>query len=120
MSVKMPCAVRRLIAYPHCIMTKDNSLAVKRYFCQIVEPGKFLNQFTRVFVVISGNPKYLLAANLLSKLHSSRFRPHAKIPKEVQNVICFYASIQAFNNRIRYREEWYSGTNNLNTDKGEV
>src|SRR5439155_26896429 len=22
--------------------------------------------------------------------------------------------------RIRYREEWYSGTNNLNTDKGEV
>src|SRR6266576_6316079 len=85
MSVKMPCAVRRLIPYPHCIMTKDNSLAVKRYFCQILEPGKFLNQFTRVFVVISGNPKYLLAANLLSKLRSSRFRPHAKIPKEVQN-----------------------------------
>jgi hypothetical protein len=81
-------------------MTKDNSLAVKRYFCQIAGPGKFLNQFTRVFVVISGNPKYLLAANLLSKLRSSRFRPHAKIPKEVQNVIRFYASVQAFKNRM--------------------
>src|SRR6266480_8131020 len=80
MSVKMPCAVRRLIPYPHCIMTKDNSLAVKRHFCEIVEPGKLMNQFTRVFVVISGNSKYFLAANLLSKLRSSRFRPHTKIP----------------------------------------
>src|SRR6266576_770768 len=100
MSVKMPCAVRRLIPYPHCIMTKDNSLAVKRHFCEIVEPRKLMNQFTRVFVVISGNPKYLLAANLLSKFRSSRFRPHTKIPQEVQNVIRFYASVQAFNNRM--------------------
>src|SRR6266576_1902978 len=81
-------------------MTKDNSLAVKRHFCEIAEPGKLMNQFTRVFVVISGNPKYFLAANLLSKLRSSRFRPHTKIPQEVQNVIRFYASVQAFNNRM--------------------
>src|SRR6266849_538329 len=100
MSVKMPCAVRRLIPYPHCIMTKDNSLAVKRYFCEIVEPGKLLNQFTRVFVVISGDPKYPLAANLLSKFRSSRFRPHTKIPKEVQNVVRLYGGVQAFNNRM--------------------
>src|SRR5580704_4865819 len=37
--LKMPCAVRRLIPHPHCVMTKHNSLAVKRYFCEIVEPG---------------------------------------------------------------------------------
>jgi len=100
MPVKMPGSTGRLIPDSHRIVTKDDSLAVERDFCEVVEPGKLLNEFTRVFVVIPGDPKYLLAANVLPKLRSSCFGPDTKIPKEVQNVISFYASVQAFKNRM--------------------
>jgi len=98
--IQVPSSPRRLIPDPHCIVAKDDSLSVERYFCEIIEPREFLSKFASFFVVVSGECKYLLAANLLSKFRSPCFWANAEISKEVQNVVRFYMRVQAFKNRM--------------------
>jgi len=50
--------------------------------------------------MVSGECKYLLAANLLTKLRSTRLWADAEISEEVQNIVRFYTRVQAFQNLL--------------------
>lgn len=81
-------------------MAEHDLLSVDRDFRQIIEPSKFLSEFASFLVVVSGECKYLLAANLLAKLRSSGLRADAEISEEVQNIVRFYTRVQAIQNLL--------------------
>lgn len=90
-------------------MTQHNSLTVERDLCQIIEPRKFLSKFASIFVMVSGECKYLFAANLSSKLRSSCLWADAEISEEVQNVVRFCTHVKTFQNLLihfLYILEW--------------
>lgn len=98
--VQVPGSPRRLIPDSHCIVAKDDSLSIERDLCKITEPRKFLRKFASFSVMVSSECKYLLTANLLSKLRSPCFRADAEISEEIQNVVGFCTRVKTFQNLL--------------------
>src|SRR6202451_3841379 len=96
----MPGSAGWLIPDSHCIVAEHDSLSIERDFREIVEPRKFLSKFAGFLVMVSGECKYLLAANLLAKLRSSCLWPDAEISEEVENIARFYTRVQTFQNLL--------------------
>ena len=98
--IKVPGSPRRLIPNSHRIVAKDDSLSVQRHLCEIIEPRKFPSQLASFFVMVSGECKYLLAANLCAKLRSSCLWADAEISEKVQDIVRFYTRVHAFQNPL--------------------
>ena len=81
-------------------MAEHDSLSIERDFREIIKPRKFLRKLAGFLVMVSGECKYLLAANLSAKLRSSCLWADTEISEEVQNIVRFYTRVQAFHNLL--------------------
>ena len=67
---------------------------------RFVEPRKLLGKLASFFVVIAGQRKDLLAANLPTVLQDPRLASDTEIPEEVENVIGLHGDVQTFEDRF--------------------
>src|ERR1700685_2981997 len=112
----MPGSAGWLIPDSHCIVAEHDSLSIERDCREIIEPRKFLSKFPGFLVMVSGECKYLLAANLLAKLRSSCLWADAEISEEVQNVVRFCTRVQAFQNLPIHFLDSLEGTITVSND----